>query len=66
MFKCIVLADVRRLLWSGMTSVDGKITYVTVEHHKVSVPTRPDHLTMREEMRQKRKGAEERLKLAKL
>jgi hypothetical protein len=62
----MVLTDARCLLWLGMTSVDGKITYVTVEHHKVSVPTRPDHLTMREDMRQKRKGAEERMKLAKI
>lgn len=62
----MALAGLGCLLWLGMTSVDGKITYVTVEHHKVSVPTRPEHLTMREEMRQKRKGAEERLRLAKL
>lgn len=49
-----------------MTSVDGKTTYVTVEHHKVNVPTRPEHLTMREEMRQKKEGEQERLNLAKL
>ncbi|KAL3421347.1 thioesterase superfamily protein [Phlyctema vagabunda] len=26
-----------------MTSVDGKIIYCTAEHHKVHVPTRPEH-----------------------
>lgn len=46
--------------------MDGKTTYVTVEHHKVNVPTRPEHLTMREEMRQKKEGGQERVRLAKL
>jgi hypothetical protein len=27
-----------------MTSLDGKTIYCTCEHHKVSVPTQPDHL----------------------
>jgi acyl-coenzyme A thioesterase PaaI-like protein len=27
-----------------MTSQDGKTVYCTCEHHKVSVPTQPDHL----------------------
>ena len=47
----------------SMTSVDGKTTYVTVEHHKFHVPTRPEHLSMREVMRQQKVGAEERAKL---
>jgi acyl-coenzyme A thioesterase 13 len=32
-----------------MTSPDGKTTYCTVEHHKVSVPTQPQHLEHRVE-----------------
>jgi acyl-coenzyme A thioesterase 13 len=32
-----------------MTSQDGKTTYCTVEHHKVSVPTQPHHLKHRVE-----------------
>jgi hypothetical protein len=51
------------LIKGEMTSVDGKTVYVTVEHHKVNVPTRPEHLSMREVMRQQKKGAEERAKL---
>jgi len=27
-----------------MKSLDGKTIYCTCEHHKVSVPTQPDHL----------------------
>lgn len=27
-----------------MTSQDGKTIFCTCEHHKVSVPTQPDHL----------------------
>ena len=30
-----------------MTSLDGKITYCTVEHHKVNVPVLPEHLAAR-------------------
>ena len=30
-----------------MTSLDGKIVYVTCEHHKVAVPTQPHHLEFR-------------------
>jgi hypothetical protein len=51
------------LIKGEMTSVDGRTVYVTVEHHKVNVPTRPEHLSMREVMRQQRRGAEERAKL---
>ena len=32
------------LIQGEMTSMDGKTVYCTVEHHKVRVPTRPDHL----------------------
>ena len=30
-----------------MTSLDGKITYCTVEHHKVNVPALPEHMSAR-------------------
>lgn len=30
-----------------MTSLDGSITYCTVEHHKVNVPVLPEHLSAR-------------------
>jgi acyl-coenzyme A thioesterase 13 len=32
------------LLRGEMVSLDGTITYCTVEHHKVRVPTQPDHI----------------------
>jgi acyl-coenzyme A thioesterase 13 len=32
------------LIRGSMVSPDGKITYATVEHHKVNVPTREEHL----------------------
>jgi acyl-coenzyme A thioesterase 13 len=32
------------MIRGSMTSLDGKIIYCTCEHHKVSVPTRPEHL----------------------
>jgi acyl-coenzyme A thioesterase 13 len=51
------------MIKGSMTSVDGKTTYVTVEHHKVNVPTRPEHLSMREVMRQQKEGAKERANL---
>lgn len=31
------------LIKGEMVSLDGKYTYATVEHHKVRVPTRPEH-----------------------
>jgi acyl-coenzyme A thioesterase PaaI-like protein len=30
-----------------MTSLDGKITYCTAEHHKVNAPPLPEHLSVR-------------------
>lgn len=30
-----------------MTSLDGKVTYCTVEHHKVNVPVQPEHAKAR-------------------
>lgn len=35
------------LIKGEMTSEDGKIVYATVEHHKVNVPARPEHLAAR-------------------
>ncbi|KAF2841670.1 hypothetical protein M501DRAFT_1000942 [Patellaria atrata CBS 101060] len=32
------------MIQGQMTSRDGKIVYVTCEHHKVNVPTKPEHL----------------------
>jgi len=32
------------MLRGTMKSLDGKTTYCTCEHHKVSVPSQPDHL----------------------
>lgn len=32
------------LIQGEMVSLDGRVTYATVEHHKVRVPTRPEHL----------------------
>jgi acyl-coenzyme A thioesterase 13 len=35
------------MIRSTMGSRDGKMIYATCEHHKVSVPTQPDHLKHR-------------------
>lgn len=35
------------LIRGEMVSMDGKTTYATCEHHKVAVPTRPEHLGFR-------------------
>jgi acyl-coenzyme A thioesterase 13 len=32
------------MIRGSMTSQDGSIVYCTCEHHKVSVPTKQDHL----------------------
>ncbi|KAK5147245.1 hypothetical protein LTR04_000876 [Oleoguttula sp. CCFEE 6159] len=32
------------LIRGEMTSVDGRVAYAACEHHKVNVPTRPEHL----------------------
>lgn len=35
------------LIRSEMTSEDGKTVYATCEHHKVNVPTHPEHMKVR-------------------
>lgn len=35
------------LIRGEMTSEDGSLVYATVEHHKVNVPTKPEHMTVR-------------------
>lgn len=35
------------MIRSEMTSEDGKTIYATCEHHKVNVPTRPEHIAAR-------------------
>jgi len=35
------------MIRGDMTSLDGKTVYCTVEHHKVNVPTQPEHLAAR-------------------
>ena len=35
------------MIRSEMTSVDGKTIFATCEHHKVNVPTRPEHIDAR-------------------
>lgn len=35
------------MIRSEMTSVDGKTIFATCEHHKVNVPTRPEHIAVR-------------------
>ena len=47
-----------------MTSVDGKTIFATCEHHKVNVPTRPEHIAIRlpwdDEQEKALRGEEER------
>jgi acyl-coenzyme A thioesterase 13 len=42
-----------------MTSTDGKTIYCTCEHHKVAVPTRPEHLAKEYEVEWDRLWADE-------
>lgn len=35
------------MIRSEMTSTDGKTIFATCEHHKVNVPTRPEHIAIR-------------------
>jgi acyl-coenzyme A thioesterase 13 len=50
------------LIRGVMESVDGKIIYAVCDHHKVNVPTLPEHIDLREEMEQQRWEAKERVK----
>ncbi|KAK2750344.1 hypothetical protein FQN57_003824 [Myotisia sp. PD_48] len=51
--KCSVIQHGRTmaLLRGTIESVDGKIVYATAEHHKVAVPTKPDHAEHLQELR---------------
>jgi len=42
--KVIQAGGTMALIQGEMVSLDGRVTYATVEHHKVRVPTRPEHL----------------------
>lgn len=42
-----------------MVSTDGKVIYCTCEHHKVAVPTRPEHLKKEFEEKPDKGGKEE-------
>lgn len=45
--KVVGVGKQMALIRGQMTSLDGKTTYCTVEHHKVNVPAVPEHLTVR-------------------
>ncbi|KAK5020411.1 hypothetical protein LTR16_001142 [Cryomyces antarcticus] len=46
------------LIRGEMTSVDGRVAYAACEHHKVNVPTRPEHLAAMAEGVEGRDGGE--------
>jgi acyl-coenzyme A thioesterase 13 len=50
------------LIRGVIESVDGKTIYAVCDHHKVNVPTLPEHIDLREEMEQQRKEARARVK----
>jgi len=51
------------LIRGTMESIDGKTIFAVCEHHKVNVPTLPEHLKIREEMRKHRRETEQKSKL---
>jgi hypothetical protein len=51
------------LIRGTMESVDGKTRYAVCDHHKVNVPTLPEHLDLKEEMKKSRKEARSTAKL---
>lgn len=50
------------LIRGVIESVDGKTIYAVCDHHKVNVPTLPEHIDLREEMAQQRKEEKGRVK----
>lgn len=42
--KVVQVGGTMALIQGEMVSLDGKTTYATVDHHKVRVPTKPEHL----------------------
>ena len=49
------------LIRGTMSSVDGKTVYAVCDHHKVNVPTLPQHINLREEVEERRKEVKARL-----
>ncbi|CAO2649395.1 Nn.00g067800.m01.CDS01 [Neocucurbitaria sp. VM-36] len=45
--KVVSIGKQMAMIRGDMTSLDGKTTYCTVEHHKVNVPVLPEHLDAR-------------------
>lgn len=45
--KVVSVGRQMAMIRGDMTSLDGKITYCTVEHHKVNTPVRPEHQGVR-------------------
>jgi acyl-coenzyme A thioesterase 13 len=45
--KVVSVGKQMAMIRGAMTSLDGKITYCTVEHHKVNTPLLPEHLDAR-------------------
>ncbi|KAJ4366985.1 hypothetical protein N0V83_007515 [Neocucurbitaria cava] len=45
--KVVSVGKQMAMIRGDMTSLDGKTTYCTVEHHKVNVPVQPEHLDIR-------------------
>ncbi|OAL51198.1 thioesterase family protein-like protein [Pyrenochaeta sp. DS3sAY3a] len=45
--KVVSVGKQMAMIRGDMTSLDGKTTYCTVEHHKVNVPALPEHLSAR-------------------
>lgn len=48
------------LIRGVMESVDGTTIYAVCDHHKVNVPTLPEHIDLRAEMEEQRKEAKGR------
>jgi hypothetical protein len=44
-------------------AIDGETVYATCEHHKVNVPTLPEHIDARKKMRSIRDSAKREAKL---
>jgi len=51
------------LIRGTMTSVDYKTVYAVCDHHKVNVPTMPEHINLRDEMREQKKEAQVKARL---
>ncbi|EMD67618.1 hypothetical protein COCSADRAFT_34417 [Bipolaris sorokiniana ND90Pr] len=45
--KVVSIGKQMAMIRGDMTSLDGKTTYCTVEHHKVNVPVQPEHRVVR-------------------